>query len=149
MEVILLENIKKLGTIGQKVRVANGYARNFLLKKNKALLTTKENLEYFEKKKDEIQKKNEQEKQKALETLKKINSLKVTLKKEVMENGNLYGSVTVKEICAEIINVSKVEIKPEQIEIKKQIKAKGDYKLTVNLHAEVQAQIIVEIASKE
>ena len=112
MKVILLENIKKLGTIGQKVNVKDGFGRNYLLKKGKALLPTKENIAHFETKKAEIIKKNEIEKNKAIEISEKLKAVKITVRKEIMENGNLYGSVTIKEICSEIINSSKVEIKP-------------------------------------
>ena len=149
MKVILLENIKKLGTIGQKVNVKDGFGRNYLLKKGKALLPTKENLAHFETKKAEIIKKNEIEKNKAIEISEKLKNIKVTVKKEIMENGNLYGSVTIKEICNEILNNSNIEIKAEQIELTSNIKSKGEYKFTVNLHAEVQSEVSLEVISKE
>ena len=149
MKVILLENIKKLGAIGQKVNVKDGFGRNYLLKKGKALLPTKENLAHFENKKAEIIKKNEIEKNKAIEVSNKLKALRVTLKKEIMENGNLYGSVSIKEICSEILNTSNIEIKAEQIELSSNIKSKGEYKFTVNLHAEVQSEVLLEVISKE
>ena len=149
MKVILLENIKKLGTIGQKVNVKDGFGRNYLLKKGKALLPTKENLAHFETKKAEIIKKNEIEKNKAIEISEKLKNIKVMVKKEIMENGNLYGSVTIKEICNEILNNSNIEIKAEQIELTSNIKSKGEYKFTVNLHAEVQSEVSLEVISKE
>ena len=149
MKVILLENIKKLGTIGQKVNVKDGFGRNYLLKKGKALLPTKENLAHYETKKAEIIKKNEIEKNKATEISEKLKNIKVTVKKEIMENGNLYGSVTIKEICNEILNTSNIEIKAEQIELTSNIKSKGEYKFTVNLHAEVQSEVSLEVISKE
>ena len=149
MKVILLENIKKLGTIGQKVNVKDGFGRNYLLKKGKALLPTKENIAHFETKKAEIIKKNEIEKNKAIEISEKLKAIKITVRKEIMENGNLYGSVTIKEICSEIINSSKVEIKPEQIELAGNIKSKGEYKFLVNLHAEVQSEVLLEVVPKE
>jgi len=149
MKVILLENIKKLGTIGQKVNVKDGFGRNYLLKKGKALLPTKENVAHFETKKAEIMKKNEIEKNKAIEISEKLKKIKVTVKKEVMENGNLYGSITIKEICNEILNISNIEIKAEQIELASNIKSKGEYKFIVNLHAEVQSEVLLEVISKE
>ena len=149
MKVILLENIKKLGTIGQKVNVKDGFGRNYLLKKGKALLPTKENLAHFENKKAEIIKKNEIEKNNAIEISKKLKTIKVTIKKEVMENGNLYGSVTIKEICGEIFNTSNIEIKAEQIELTSNIKSKGEYKFVVNLHADVQSEVLLEVLPKE
>jgi len=149
MKLILLENVKKLGTIGQKVNVKDGYGRNFLLKKGKAILPTKENIEHFESKKAEIIKKNEIEKNKALEISGKLKNLKISIKKEIMENGNLYGSVTIKELCTELFNSTKLEIKPEQVEINTNIKSKGEYKFTVNLHADVQSVVLVEVTAKE
>lgn len=149
MKVILLENIKKLGSIGQQVNVKDGFGRNFLLKKGKALLPTKENIAHFETKKAEIIKKNEIEKNKAIEIAKELKSVKINIQKEIMENGNLYGSVTIKEICSAILTSSKVEIKPEQIELAANIKSQGEYKFIVNLHAEVQSEVLLEVSPKE
>ena len=149
MKVILLENIKKLGSIGQRVNVKDGFGRNFLLKKGKALLPTKENIAHFETKKAEIIKKNEIEKNKAIEISKELKSVKINIQKEIMENGNLYGSVTIKEICSAILSSSKIEIKPEQIELAANIKSQGEYKFIVNLHAEVQSEVLLEISPKE
>jgi len=148
MKVILLENIKKLGNIGQQVNVKDGFGRNYLLKKGKALLPTKENLAHFENKKAEIIKKNEIEKNNAIEISKKLKAIKITIKKEVMENGNLYGSITIKEICSEILNTSNIEIRAEQIELTSNIKSKGEYKFVVNLHAEVQSEVLLEVIEK-
>ena len=144
MEVILLENIKKLGSIGQKVKVKDGYGRNFLIKRNKALIANKKNMEIFKKQKDEINKKNEIEKSKSLEIAKKIKSLKLVIKKEAMENSQLYGSVSVKEIIA-LLDQSNVKISAEKIEIKNQIKSLGVHKIIINLHAEVQSSVDLEI----
>ena len=149
MKLILTENIKKLGSIGQEVTVKDGYGRNFLLKKGKAILPTKENISHFETKKTELLKKNELEKNKALELAVKLKDVKIIIKKETMENGNLYGSVTIKEICSSLLDQTKIEIKSEQVEVTSAIKAKGEYKFTVNLHAEVQSEDTLEISSKD
>ena len=148
MQVILLENIKKLGTIGQKVEVNDGYARNFLIKNKKALLASKKNIEYFEKQKSEINKKNEIEKEKAKEISKSINNIELEIFKEAMDNGQLYGSINIKEIVSLIKNQKKVEISAEKIEIKGQIKSTGTFKVFVNLHAEVQATVSLNIKPK-
>jgi len=144
MEVILLENIKKLGSIGQKVKVKDGYGRNFLIKKNKALLANKKNMEIFRKRKDEITKKNELEKAKSQEIAKKLRSLKLEIKKEAMENKQLYGSVSVKEIV-NLLNSNNIKISAEKVEIKNQIKSLGTHKVYINLHAEVQSNVDIEI----
>ena len=126
MKVILLENIKKLGTVGQKVNVKDGFGRNFLLKKGKAILPTKENIAHFESKKAEILKKNELEKNSANKTSEKLKGCKITIYKEVMENGNLYGSITIKEICNELFNSYQIKKKPEQKQLPTSLKAKGE-----------------------
>ena len=144
MEVILLENIKKLGSIGQKVKVKDGYGRNFLIKKNKALLANKKNMEIFKKRKDEITKKNELEKAKSQEIAKKLRSLKLEIKKEAMENKQLYGSVSVKEIV-NLLNSNNIKISAEKVEIKNQIKSLGTHKIYINFHAEVQSNVDIEI----
>tara|TARA_B100000886_G_scaffold73403_1_gene47181 strand:- start:21082 stop:21528 length:447 start_codon:yes stop_codon:yes gene_type:complete len=144
MEVILLENIKKLGSIGQKVKVKDGYGRNFLIKKNKALLANKKNMEIFKKRKDEITKKNEIEKNKSQEIANKLRNLKLEIKKEAMENKQLYGSVSVKEIV-NLLNSNNIKISAEKIEIKNQIKSLGNHKVYINLHAEVQSNVDIEI----
>ena len=149
MKVILLENIKKLGTIGQKVNVKDGFGRNFLLKNGKAILPTKENIAHFENKKAEIIKKNEIEKKNAIQYAEKSKGCKIKIYKEVMENGNLYGSITIKEICNELIDSSNIEIKAEQIELPSSIKSKGEFKFKVNLHADVQSEVSIEVLAKE
>ena len=148
MQVILLENIKKLGTIGEKVTVSDGYARNFLLKNNKALLANKKNIELFEKQKTEINKKNEIEKEKAKEISKIIHDTELDIQKEAMENGQLYGSINIKEIIALIKLQKNVEVSAEKIEIKGQIKTTGISKVYINLHADVQAVINLNVKPK-
>ena len=145
MQVILLENIKKLGNIGQKVNVKDGYARNYLLKNNKALLANKKNLEIFEKQKEEINKKNQIEKNKAEEVSKIIKNMEIVIKKEAMDNGQLYGSVPIKEIKNLIQEKKSLDIPADQIEIKGQIKKTGVSKIYINLHAEVQAVVNLNI----
>ena len=148
MQVILLENIKKLGTIGQTVKVNDGYARNYLIKNKKALLANKKNIEFFEKQKVEINKKNEIEKNKAKEILKTIHKLDLEIYKEAMDNGQLYGSINIKEIISLLKSQKNIDISPEKIEIKGQIKNTGVSKIYVNLHAEVQATINLDIKPK-
>jgi large subunit ribosomal protein L9 len=148
MQVILLENIKKLGTIGEKVTVSDGYARNFLLKNKKALLANKKNIELFEKQKTEINKKNEIEKEKAKEISKIIHDTELDIQKEAMENGQLYGSINIKEIIALIKLHKNVEVSAEKIEIKGQIKTTGISKVYINLHADVQAVINLNVKPK-
>ena len=145
MEIILLENIINLGNIGDKVDVKPGYGRNFLLKTGKALRYSKENLEHVSKKKDELNKKNIELKKKLKETAKIINKKTFTFNKESKENGELYGSIKPKEISLEISNKMKVEVKPSQIVLKTNLDKIGEYKIDINCHSEVSAQILIKI----
>ena len=103
----------------------------------------------LESKKAEIVKKNEIEKNNAKKNAEMLKGNKITIYKEIMENGNLYGSITIKEICNELQKSSKVNIKPEQIELSSNIKSKGEYKFKVNLHADVQSEVLIEVIAKE
>ena len=145
MELILLENIMNLGNIGDRVQVKPGYGRNFLLKTGKALRFNKENLEYVSKKKDELNKKNIELKKKLKNTAQVINNKSFTFNKESKENGELYGSIKPKEISTAINKKLKVEVKPSQIVLKEDLNKIGDYKVLINFHSEVSAQIFIKI----
>ena len=118
MEVILLENILNLGNIGDKVRVKDGYGRNFLLKQGKALRFNKDNQEFVNKKKDELNKKNNEIKSKFKEIAKLIDKKTFTFIKESKENGQLYGSIKPKEITNLIKEKVSAEVSPSQIILK-------------------------------
>jgi large subunit ribosomal protein L9 len=118
MEIILLENILNLGKIGDKVIVANGYGRNFLLKKGKALRFNKENQDLVNKKKDELNKKNLELKNKFIDIAKLVNNKTFSLIKESKENGDLYGSIKPKEITNLINEQTKANVSPSQIILK-------------------------------
>jgi len=148
MQVILLENIKKLGAIGEKVTVKDGYARNFLLKNKKALVANKKNTEYFEQQKSEINKKNEIEKNKANEVFQVLNNAELEIYKEAMENGQLYGSINIKEIVTLIKEQKNLDISAEKVETKGQLKNTGISKVFINLHAEVIATINLHVKPK-
>ena len=145
MELILLENIMNLGSIGDKVTVKPGYGRNFLLKTGKALRYSKENLEHVSKKKNELNKKNIEIKNKFKQTAQLINKKSFKFNKESKENGELYGSIKPKEISAEILNKMKVEVKPSQIVLKENLNKIGNYKVDINFHSEVSAEILIKI----
>ena len=149
MEVILLENILNLGNIGDKVNVKNGYGRNFLLKKGKALRFNKENLNYVNKKKDELNKKNSELKNKFKEVAKLINKKTFIFNRESKENGDLYGSIKPKEITNLVNEKTKADVSPSQIILKDEINKIGVYKVDVNFHSEVKAIISVKIDKKQ
>ena len=145
MEVILLENVINLGKIGDKVVVANGYGRNFLLKKGKALRFNKENQDFVNKKKDELNKKNFKNKNKFKEIAKLVNNKNFSLIKESKENGDLYGSVKPKEISNLIFEKTKAEVSPSQIILKDTLNKIGTFKAEINFHSEVKANITIKI----
>ena len=145
MEIILLENVLKLGSIGDKVTVKDGYGRNFLLKQGKALRFTKQNLELVNKKKDELTKKNNEIKNKFKETAKLINNKIFTFYKESKENDELYGSIKPKEIVNLIKDKSKATVLPSQIILKNELNKIGVFKAEINFHTEVKANISIKI----
>ena len=149
MEVILLENILNLGNIGDKVKVKNGYGRNFLLKQGKALRANKENLDLVNKKKDELNKKNNELKKEFINVSKKLNNKKILFKKESKDNGDLYGTLKPKEISNEILDKLKVSVEPSKIIIKQILNKIGTYSIDINLHSEVQAKVLIEITKIE
>tara|TARA_B100001115_G_C15736628_1_gene359181 strand:- start:301 stop:756 length:456 start_codon:yes stop_codon:yes gene_type:complete len=146
MELILLENILNLGNIGDKVNVKNGYGRNFLLKKGKALRFNKENLDLVNKKKDELNRKNLETKNKFKEIAKLVNNKSFTFLKESKENGDLYGSIKPKEISNLIKEKTNADVSPSQIILKEELNKIGIFKLEINFHSEVKANISLEIS---
>tara|TARA_Y100000996_G_C22216571_1_gene517686 strand:+ start:113 stop:568 length:456 start_codon:yes stop_codon:yes gene_type:complete len=145
MEIILLENILNLGNIGDKVKVKNGYGRNFLLKQGKALRFNKENLEFVSKKKDELNKKNVEIKNKFKEIAKLVNNKSFVFNKESKENGELYGSIKPKEITNLIKEKVSAEVSPSQIILKENLNKLGTFKVNINFHSEVKASISIKI----
>ena len=145
MDIILLENILNLGKIGDKVKVKNGYGRNFLLKYGKALRFNKENQNFVEKKKDELNKKNTEVKNKFLAISKIINNKTFNFNKESKENGELYGSIKPREITNLIKEKVNAEVNPSQIILKDELNKIGIFKVEVNLHTEVKANISIKI----
>ncbi len=145
MEIILLENILNLGNIGDRVKVKNGYGRNYLLKNGKALRFNKENQDYVNKKKDELNKKNIEIKNKSKEIAKLVNNKKLVFNKESKENGDLYGSIKPKEIANLIKEKTSADVSPSQIILKEELNKLGTYNVDINFHSEVKATISIKI----
>ena len=145
MEIILLENILNLGNIGDKVKVKSGYGRNFLLKYGKALRFSKDNLDFVNKKKDELNKKNIEIKNKFKQIAKLVQNKTFIFNKESKENGELYGSIKPKEITNLIMKQVKAEISPAQIILKEELNKIGSFKANINFHSEVKANISIKI----
>ena len=149
MKVILLENMKKIGTIGEIIDVKRGFARNFLIANKKALYASKENISKVEKIKTELSKKDNERKQEAKSTADKINKKVFKIKKLSTETNELYGSVKPTEISKIIYDSEKIEIKPSMIQPIKDIKSIGKFKVRISLHSEVDAEITVDVTSAE
>jgi len=145
MQVILLENIMKLGKIGEQVEVKNGFARNYLLRQGKALRASKENIEFVSKKKVDLNKKNEEAKNKFKEIASKISNKILKFNKESKENGELYGSIKPKEVSNAFKTSLEIEINPSQIDLRQEITNIGKYKINVNLHAEVTVSVNLHV----
>ena len=149
MKVILLENLKKIGSIGEVIDVKRGFARNFLIANKKALYASKENIKQVEKIKTELSKKDNEKKQEAKKIYEKINKKEYSVKKLCTENKELYGSVKPTEISKLIYELSKIEIKPSLIQPVKEIKSLGKFKVKISLHSEVDAEITVDVKTAE
>ena len=149
MDVVLLENIKNLGQIGDVVGVKRGHGRNFLIKYGKALIASKENITLVNKKKTELNEKNLELKKKARKIYEIINNTILKFSKRAKENNELYGSIKPMELSKTVQSEKKVEIKPSQIDLNKEIKKIGSYEANINLHAEVQAKIHIEVVKEE
>ena len=149
MEVVLLENIKNLGNIGDIVNVKRGHGRNFLIKYGKSLVASKTNIDLVNKKKSQLNEKNISLKKEAKKIYDIINKKSYKFLKQAKDNNELYGSIKPKEISKTIENADKIEIKPSQIDLSKEINKIGFYEAKINLHAQVQGIIHIEVVKQE
>ena len=149
MKVILLENVRKIGSIGEIIDVKRGFARNYLISKKKALFASKENIKEVEKIKQELNKKDQDKKKEAKSILEKIHNKTYEIKKLSTENKELYGSVKPTEISKLIHEKEKLEVNPSNIQPSKEIKSLGEFKVQINLHSDVQTQIIIKVVPQE
>ena len=149
MEIVLLENIKNLGKVGDIVNVKRGHGRNFLIKYGKALKASKINIDIVNKKKTELNEKNITLKKNAKKVYDVIDKKKYKFLKRTKDNNELYGSIKPKEISKTIEALDKVEIKPSQIDLGQEINKIGSFEVKINLHAEVLATIHIEVAKQE
>ena len=145
MKVILLENLKQIGTIGEIIDVKRGFARNYLIANQKALYASKENVKKVEKIKTELGKKDLEKKKFAKQLLEKINNKIFLVKKLITENNDLYGSIKPTEISKLVYENENIEIKPSLIQPLKEIKSLGTFKVKIDLHSEVQAEIKIKV----
>ena len=149
MKVILLENLIKIGSIGDIIDVKRGFARNYLISSKKALYASKENIKEVEKIKNELNKEDHKKKNDAKTIYEKINKKEYLVKKLSTENNELYGSVKPTEISKLILELDKLEIKPSMMQLEKEIKSLGSFKVKVNLHPDVQAEVNIKVEQLE
>ena len=149
MKVILLENIKRIGSIGEVIDVKRGFARNYLIANKKALYASEENIKEVEKIKTDLSKKDNEKKKEATKIAEQINGKEFLVKKLSTENKELYGSVKPTEIAKLIHEENKIEIKPSMIQPVEEIKALGKFKVKISLHSEVDAKITINVSSAE
>ena len=149
MKVILLENIKRIGSIGEIIDVKRGFARNFLIANNKALYASKENISQVEKIKSDLTQKDTDKKNLAKSIFEQINNKEYNVKKLNTENNELYGSVKPTEISKLIQEIDKLDIKPSMIQPTKEIKTLGKFKVKITLHSEVDAEINITVQSAD
>mgnify|MGYP001246130313 CR=1 FL=1 len=149
MKVILLENVKRVGSIGEVIEVKRGYARNFLILNKKALYASKENILEVEKIKTDLSKKDSEKKKEAIQISEQINDKEYKVQKLSTENNELYGSVKPTEIAKLIQNENKIDVKPAMIQPVEEIKSLGKFKVKVSLHSEVDAEITINVTSAD
>ena len=149
MKVILLENVKRIGSIGEVIDVKRGFARNYLIANKKALYASKENIKEVEKIKTDLSKKDNEKRKEASRIAELINGKVYSVKKLSTENKELYGSVKPTEIAKLIQEENKIDMKPSMIQPVQEIKALGKFKVKISLHSEVDAEISVDVSSAE
>ncbi len=148
LKVILLQRVSKLGYIGDVVNVKPGFARNYLLPKKIALRATKENLKYFEEQKEQIKKNNEIAKAEAQKVADQMGQLTITLVRQASEKGQLYGSVTSRDIAAAVKELG-YKVNAGQVDLSAPIKTVGVYEIGVNLHPEISVVVKLSVAKSE
>ena len=149
MKVILLENLSKIGSIGEIIDVKRGFARNYLISNKKALYASKENINQVEKIKTELNKKDQEKKKNAKQIYENLKNKVFEIKKLTTENKDLYGSVKPTEISKIINQSEKIDVKPSLIQPLNEIKSLGTFKVRINLHSEVQAEIKIKVISED
>ena len=149
MKVILLENVRKVGSIGEIIDVKRGFARNYLISQKKALFASKENIKEVEKIKSELGKKDQDKKNVAKEIDEKIKNKEFIISKLSTENKELYGSVKPTEISKTLMEKNKIDINPSMIQPTKEIKSLGTFDVVLNLHSEVQSKIKIKVVPLE
>ena len=149
MKVILLENLRRIGSIGEIIDVKRGFARNFLISNKKALYASKENIAEVEKIKSELSKKDTEKKKEAQKISEQINNKEYEIKKLSTENKELYGSVKPTELSKLLLENDKLDIKPSMIQPITEIKSLGKFKVKIVLHSDIESEITINVVTAE
>ena len=149
MKIVLLENLRKLGNIGEIINVKRGYARNFLIPQKKALFASEKNIKEVEKKKTDLNKKDQEKKKLAKEVAQKLKDKVFEIKKLVTENKELYGSVNPTEISKLLKEKENIELSSSLIQPVKEIKSIGEFTVILNLHSEIESSIKIKVIPEE
>ena len=149
MRIILLENVKRVGSIGEVIDVKRGYGRNYLIANKKALYASKENILQVEKIKSDLSRKDNEKKKDATQILEQINNKEYIVKKLSTENNELHGSVKPTEISKLILDENRIDVKPSMIQPINEIKSLGKFKVKISLHSEIEAEITVNVKSAD
>ena len=149
MKVVLLENLRNLGSIGEIISVKRGYARNFLIPQKKALFASEKNIKDVDKIKSDLNKKDQEKRRSAKEIADKLKDKTFEVKKLVTENKELYGSVKPTEISKILKDKENIELSSSLIQPVKEIKSVGEFKVILNLHSEIESFIKIKVVPEE
>ena len=149
MKIVLLENLRKLGSIGEIINVKRGYARNFLIPQKKALFASEKNIKEVEKVKTDLNKKDQEKKKAAKEIAEKLKNKIFEIKKLVTENKELYGSVNPTEISKLLKEKENIDLSSSLIQPVNEIKSIGEFKVILNLHSEIESVIKIKVSPEE
>ena len=149
MKIVLLENLRKLGNIGEIINVKRGYARNFLIPQKKALFASEKNVKEVEKIKTDLNKKDQEKKKYAKEILEKLKNKTYEVKKLITENKELYGSVKPTEISKILKERENIDLSSSIIQPVTEIKSIGEFKVLLNLHSEIEAFIKIKVIPED
>tara|TARA_B100001029_G_scaffold177443_1_gene182145 strand:- start:2600 stop:3058 length:459 start_codon:yes stop_codon:yes gene_type:complete len=149
MKVVLLENLRNLGNIGEIISVKRGYARNFLIPQKKALFASEKNIKDVDKIKSDLNKKDQEKRKSAKEIADKLKDKTFEVKKLVTENKELYGSVKPTEISKILKEKENIELSSSLIQPVKEIKSVGEFKVILNLHSEIESFIKIKVVPEE
>ena len=150
MEIILIDKIKNLGDVGDIVKVRSGYARNYLIPYGKAKFATEENRLEIEQRRAEYERHVSEERALAKERAEKLEGLELTIRMQAMEDGRLYGPVSITEVCELVLEKCGIEIQKQEVNFPEgQIRSLGSHSIVFNLHSDVQVETQLQVVAAQ